>query len=86
MRADPDALKPTKAAAPAGGARGFGAAVAAKAAPPPPQDEGEFVPEEEEEGPATQGDGLMAAKAKRQSSGLLSPGKPDVATPAEPKK
>lgn len=35
-------------------------------------DEEEFVPEEEEEGPSTQGDGLMAAKAKRQS-GPMSP-------------
>ena len=36
----------------------------------PKDEEDEFVPEEEEEGPNTQGDGLMMAKAKRQSSGL----------------
>ena len=52
---------------------------------PEPEEEEEFVPEEEEEGPSTQGDGLMAAKAKRQSSGM-SPGNPPVATQAEPKK
>ena len=37
------------------------------AAPATPSADDEFVPEEEEEGNFTQGDGLMAAKAKRQS-------------------
>jgi len=39
---------------------------------PPLVDEGEFVPEEEEEGPATQGDALMAAK-RRMARGKSSP-------------
>mmetsp|Transcript_32451 Transcript_32451/g.64695 ORF Transcript_32451/g.64695 Transcript_32451/m.64695 type:complete len:206 (-) Transcript_32451:181-798(-) len=69
LRADPDALsgKPaaTKAAA-AGVSRGVGAAIAPT--PPAEDDDEPFVPDEEEEGPSTQGDGLNAAKARRQRS------------------
>ena len=41
---------------------------AAAAAAPTEADDEPFVPEMEEEGPATQGDHLMFAKAKRQAS------------------
>lgn len=40
--------------------------------------DGAFVPEEEVEGPSTQGDGLMAAKAKRKS---MLASQPDSTTP-----
>ncbi|KAL3903466.1 MAG: hypothetical protein SGPRY_011664, partial [Prymnesium sp.] len=36
--------------------------------PKPKTEEAEFVPEEEEEGPSTQGDGLMAAKAAAKAA------------------
>ena len=46
-------------------------------------DDGEFVPEEEEEGPSTQGDHLMMAKASRQK-GMRSPGMLGMDSPNSP--
>lgn len=69
LRADPEALKPTpiKPGTQTAG-QGFGAATATPPAPPPEDDDEPFVPDEEEEGPMTQGDGLNMAKARRQRS------------------
>ena len=50
------------------GPPGRKAAAAAAAATPTEMDDEPFVPEMEEEGPSTQGDHLMFAKARRQAS------------------
>jgi hypothetical protein len=93
LRADPDALA-TRPPQASGKAVAAAAAEKLAAADGPAADNEPFVPEEEEEGPMTQGDGLMMAKARRQKSFDVppqiapptpggEPGEPDGGAPAE---